>query len=144
MGLEPLTDAGILYVSDDLELTCESMKMTIFAPPFSFESNENSLCILFRTENCDILITGDRSGFGERVLMKHTELPDLEILVAGHHGSRHSTCEEFLAATNPEIVVISVGQNSYGHPAEELLERLRLFGCTVYRTDIHGTITFRR
>jgi competence protein ComEC len=99
---------------------------------------------LFDTEKCDILITGDRSAFGERMLMKTAQLPDLEILVAGHHGSGRSTCEELLAATNPEILVISVRANTYGHPAQELLDRAENYGCTVYRTDIHGNLTFRR
>ena len=77
-------------------------------------------------------------------MLKTAEVPELEILVAGHHGSKHSTCEELLAATTPEIVAISVGENHYGHPAPDLLERLKTFGCTVYRTDIHGNIIFRR
>ena len=143
--LEPLTDAGILYVSEDLELTCESMKMTIFAPPFSFESNENSLCILFRTENCDILITGDRSGFGERQLMRHTDLPRVELLIVGHHGSKYSTCQELLAEVMPETAIISVGENNtYGHPTQEVLDRLTAIGCEVFRTDLNGTVIYRR
>ena len=104
-----------------------------------------SLCILFDTEKCDILVTGDRSGFGERALLRYARIPDVDILVAGHHGSRHSACEELLAAVTPEIVCISVGKhNSYGHPAPELLQRLQDFGCSIYRTDQHGTITIRR
>lgn len=104
-----------------------------------------SLCVLFDTEKCDILITGDRDGFGERMLLRNAEIPDVDILVAGHHGSKNSTCEELLSAVRPEIVCISVGAgNSYGHPASELLKRLDKFVCTVYRTDIHGTISIRR
>ena len=71
-------------------------------------------------------------------------MPDLDILVAGHHGSGNATCEELLTATQPEIVVISVGENSYGHPDEDTLDRLEKYGCRVYRTDEHGTIVFRR
>jgi len=99
---------------------------------------------LFQPENCDILITGDRSFDGELALMEHTDLPDLEILIAGHHGSRTSTSWELLNMTRPEIVIISVGEdNHYGHPTWETLERLKLFGCGVYRTDLEGTIIFR-
>lgn len=134
-----------VYLTEDGELTWKNMKMTIFAPAFSFESNENSLCVLFQTENCDILITGDRSGFGERLLLRHTRLPELELLVVGHHGSKYSTCEELLEATKPETAVISVGaSNPYGHPAREVLERLEEIGCVVYRTDLQGTVIFRR
>ena len=76
--------------------------------------------------------------------MKQTKLPDLDILVAGHHGSGDATCEELLAATTPEIAVISVGKNSYGHPNNETLRRLEQFGCRIYRTDLDGTIILRR
>ena len=128
----------------DADLNLDAADITIFASSDIQDSNESSLCILFQPENCDILITGDRSEEGEQALMAHTTLPDLEILVAGHHGSRTSTSWELLDATRPEIVIISVGEdNSYGHPAWETLERLSLFGCGVYRTDTEGTIIFR-
>ena len=99
---------------------------------------------MFSAANCDILITGDRSALGEAILLKNTELPELEILIAGHHGSAYSTSEDLLAATSPAIVAISVGENPYGHPADELLARLAKYGCAVYRTDLDGNLIFRR
>jgi competence protein ComEC len=79
------------------------------------------------------------------MLLRHTDLPDVDVLIAGHHGSRHSTSEELLREVTPETVIISVGEgNPYGHPAPELLQRLQDFGCIVYRTDQNGTITYRR
>lgn len=135
----------VVYAADDLMLSYGDTNVYIYAPTFPGNSNENSLCILFDTKKCDILITGDRNGFGERALLRNVQIPDVDILVAGHHGSKNSTCEELLAAVRPEIVCISAGEdNSYGHPAPELLQRLNEFGCTVYRTDIHGTILIRR
>ena len=126
-------------------MTDGTATISIFAPVFYGDENEMSLCVLFDTEKCDILITGDRNAFGERSLLRHTEIPDVDVLVAGHHGSRYSTCEELLTAANPEIVCISAGaDNPYGHPAQEVLDRLSDFGCTVYRTDQQGTITIRR
>ena len=142
--LEQQCTNNIVYVDGDLLLRYESTEITIFGPVVPDFDNESSLAVLFRGENCDILITGDRSDFGERILLKTAEIPDLEILVAGHHGSKTSTCEELLSATMPEIVAISVGKNYYGHPAQEVLDRLKEFGCTVYRTDIHGNIIIRR
>lgn len=118
--------------------------LTIIPAEQGLDSNESSLCVLFQPENCDILITGDRSFDGEKELMEQIDLPDLEILVAGHHGSKTSTSLELLNKTRPEIVIISVGaDNRYGHPTWETLERLDMFGCAVYRTDLKGTITFR-
>lgn len=135
----------IVYAREDLQMTLGTAKIQIFTPRFPGNSNEMSLCILFDTENCDILITGDRTGFGERSLLRHAQIPDVDILVAGHHGAKNSTCEELLDAVTPEIVCISVSQdNSYGHPANETIARLQQRGCTIYRTDRHGTITIRR
>lgn len=133
------------YVDEDVVYTFGSTAMTLFAP-FSHESdNENSICILFQRKDCGILITGDRGFAGESELMQTYALPEVDVLVAGHHGSAGSTSEELLAAISPEYAFISVGEgNRYGHPADEVLERLRKAGCTVYRTDLHGTIIFRR
>lgn len=139
------TDGKVVYVRKDLLLSCGDTRMRIFAPYYAGSDNENSLCILFDTKKCDILITGDRSSFGERLLLRKNVIGDVDVLVAGHHGSDDSGCEELLAQTNPEIVCISVSQdNSYGHPGAQLLARLENHGCTVYRTDQNGTIILRR
>lgn len=144
-SLAAQTDGMAAYVSEDVELRYGDTVITIYGAGFSAESNENSLCILFQTENCDILITGDRSAAGERSLLRHTELPQLEVLIAGHHGSKYSTCEELLRQTQPEIAIISVGEgNAYGHPTQEVLDRLACCGCQIYRTDLDGTVIFRR
>lgn len=134
----------IIRVWEDQYITFGNAEMTIFGPIYSGASNENSMCILFETENCAILVTGDRSAFGERMLLREHTLPQVDLLIAGHHGSKSSTSEELLTAVRPETVIISVGENSYGHPSGEVLERLEDYGCTVYRTDQQGTILFRR
>ena len=99
---------------------------------------------MFQAANCDILITSDRSEFGEMLLMRENDLPQLEILIAGHHGAKTSTSVELLEQTRPVIVAISAGENPYGHPADDLLVRLAEYGCIVYRTDLDGTLIFRR
>lgn len=134
--------AKIHWVTEDMVL--DDVGITIYASRQTNDANESSLCILFQPKKCDILITGDRSMDGELELLNRVDLPDLEILVAGHHGSRTSTSLELLKATSPEIALISVGANNrYGHPTEETLERLNIFGCKVYRTDLEGTIILR-
>ena len=141
----PRPEGNVCYIDDTIEITVGNGKITVYGPIYSGSSNENSLCILFESEKCDILITGDRSDFGERMLMRKAELPDVDLLIAGHHGSRNSTSEELLRAVTPETVIISAGEgNRYGHPHQELLDRLAQFGCTVYRTDLSGTILYRR
>ena len=144
-GLQIQTDGLVQTVEQDMVLRLENGEIRIFAPHGGDNSNENSLCILFDTENCDILVTGDRSEYGEWLLMTEHTLPKVDILIAGHHGSKYSTSQALLDAVQPEIVIISAGKdNRYGHPAPELLQRLEDFGCVIYRTDENGTISYRR
>ncbi len=140
--LEAEYSEKIQWVNEDLVLS--DANITIYASQQTDDANESSLCVLFQPEKCDILITGDRSFDGELELLDRVELPDLEILVAGHHGSRTSTSLELLKEIKPEIALISAGANNrYGHPTQETLERLNIFGCIVYRTDLEGTIILR-
>jgi competence protein ComEC len=144
-NLRTRTGGLIQTVGEYMILRFETGEIRIFASSGGDNSNENSLCILFDTEKCDILVTGDRSEFGEWLLMTSNELPKVDILIAGHHGSKYSTSKELLETVQPEIVMISAGKdNRYGHPAPELLKRLQDFGCIIYRTDENGTIQYRR
>ena len=143
--LRTVSSGQIVYVNALTQLTYGDSVLTVYPPLKVGSGNESSMCVLFQAGNCDILITGDRDGFGERMLLRNADIPELEVLIAGHHGSRSSTCEELLRTTTPEFVFISVGaDNRYGHPNQEVLTRLDEFGCMVYRTDLNGTITFRR
>ena len=73
------------------------------------------------------------------------ELPDVEVYVVAHHGSRYASGAYFLSRILPELAVISVGRdNGYGHPASETLERLSDIGSQVLRTDELGTIVIER
>ena len=70
---------------------------------------------MFQAENCDILITGDLQAKGEAHLIRSVNLPEVEILVAGHHGADDSTTMALLKEVNPATVVISVGEeNNFG------------------------------
>ena len=133
-----------LYVDRDIVLSFSDTKITLVPSEKAETDNESGLCVLFQRQDCDILITADRSDAGERELLEHMALPDLEVLVVGHHGSKHSTGRELLIKTAPDIAFISVGlDNPFGHPSEEVLRRLAEYGITVYRTDLHGTIIYR-
>ena len=118
--------------------------LTVYPPVSYLSDNEACLTVLASFGDYDILATGDISISAERLLLQWYELPDIELLVAGHHGSRNATSMELLQATRPELVVISVGENSYGHPSPETLARIEASGAAVLRTDRSGTITIRR
>ncbi len=141
MQLREAYGENITWVQPDSTLQIPEMDITVFAAAAGKTDNESSLCILFQPKNCDILITGDRSVSGERALLAQTDLPELEILVAGHHGGETSAGHELLKKTSPAVVLISVGaDNSFGHPSPLTLDRLKLYGCKVLRTDLEGTI----
>ena len=133
-----------IYADEDLKISWGNVLITVFSSQDTKTSNESSLCVLFHTEKCDILITGDRSKVGEAELLTTLALPKLDALIVGHHGAGTSTGELLLQATRPMLAIISVGQgNPYGHPATEVLERLQAYGCRIKRTDIDGTIIIR-
>lgn len=117
--------------------------LTLYAPLGTGGGNEEGLSVLATLGDFDALITGDMNAAVERRLIKYGNLPDIELLVAGHHGSASSTSKELLEAVMPEYAAISVGYNTYGHPAPDTLDRLEQVGCTVWRTDLQGTITIR-
>lgn len=143
--LSSATSATVEYIREDTLYTFGKAEMTIFAPISSETDNESCICILFQRENCGILITGDRGISGETALLQTHAIPEVDVLVAGHHGSAGSTSEALLEATSPRIALISAGEdNRYGHPSAAVLQRLTDAGCRIYRTDIHGTIIFRR
>lgn len=135
----------VLEVGEDTLLTLgQDRTVQLYAPLGAGETNEAGLTCLVSNGDFDTLITGDMGADVEQQLLTHAALPDLEVLVAGHHGSKSSTSEQLLAATAPDYAFLSVGEhNSYGHPAQETLERLAAAGCRIYRTDLQGTITLR-
>lgn len=140
-----VTGAQLLMPMEQVYIQLDGGKITVFGPVSTRGGNENSLCVLFESENCAILITGDRSGFGERMLLRQTELPKVDVLIAGHHGADSSTCSELLEAVSPQIVILSTADNgSFQGPGDQLLRRLEEYGCRVYRTDRLGTILYRR
>lgn len=144
--LEEIGDSyNVQLIQEDTVIPLGTGEITLYQPGSLKTTNENCMCILFDTQNCDILITGDRGKSGEKRWLKEHPGLDVDVLIAGHHGSKNSTTEELLDGVTPEIVVISVGKNnSYGHPAVELLERLKEHDCLVYRTDLDGTVIIRR
>ena len=110
------------------------------------DENDCSLVLEFQYvgegERFSALFTGDISENTEKGIT--ASLPDCDYLKVAHHGSRHSTSDEFLGMTRPEISVISAGAgNSYGHPHRETLNRLSVGGGRIYCTADLGEIILR-
>jgi competence protein ComEC len=129
------------------EVTCYQLgagELTLYPPGDPSGGNNSSLALLGAFGEFQFLITGDMDETGEQVLVSRYDLPQVELLVAGHHGSKSSTSDLLLETVQPETAVISVGEgNRYGHPTPETLARLQTIGADIYRTDQNGTITIQ-
>ena len=142
MELAEREGAEVILVDQVRHIPLGEAQLTLFPPLGGGSSNESGLFALCSYGEFDALITGDADAFVEKMLVKYYPIPDIEVLVAGHHGSKRSSCTEFLTAAAPEIVLISAGaNNSYGHPAQETLDRLAALGARVRRTDQEGKLT---
>ncbi len=104
------------------------------------DDNDDSVVIRAVHGQMAILLTGDISTTAEATLMANGFPLQAQVLKVAHHGSKYSTGENFLATVQPTTAVISVGPNSYGHPAPETLDRLTASGVQTLRTDQMGTI----
>ena len=133
--------ADVVFVTEPTRIALGEAVLTVYPPLLTTgDLNEQGLTALATAGDFDLLITGDMAGQTEQLLAQTYPLPDVEVLVVSHHGSRYSSDESFLRAITPDNAVISVGDNRYGHPAEETLRRLQSVGATVWRTDQQGSI----
>jgi competence protein ComEC len=107
------------------------------------EPNNHSIVLHLRLGRISFLLPGDIEEPVERnLVLSHTPLA-ATVLKSPHHGSKTSSTEMFLDEVNPQVVVISVGEdNQFGHPSPEVLDRYAERGSSVFRTDEHGTIEF--
>ncbi len=111
--------------------------------PKEYNYNDGSIVLLVSHGNSSILLTGDLESTGEQALINASLIKHVTILKVGHHGSKSSSTTDFLTLLRPEISIISSGKNnSYGHPAPEVLARLAQIGTSIFRTDQLGTIHF--
>ncbi len=114
----------------------QSQETVLGATTLREATNEHSLVLKLSYGKFDALLPGDISSQVENLL----ELEKIEVLKVAHHGSKYSTSLDFLSQTLPQLAVISVGKNSFGHPTEEVLSRLNSLGVKVLRTDLLGEI----
>lgn len=110
---------------------------TSFFDERAADENDRSAVISLSLDEFDFLITGDLTKNDVNINQS------ADVLKVAHHGSETGTSFQLLKAVSPKYAVISVGaDNSYGHPSDEVLDRLNGWGMTVYRTDCNGTVSF--
>ena len=112
-------------------------------PPGTASHNDRSVALVVRFGDFTAFLSGDSEVRQLSHLVGRRAVPDVALLKAAHHGSDNGFTGEFLRAATPEVVVISVGRNSYGHPRPEALAAYASVGATVLRTDLHGDVEIR-
>lgn len=107
----------------------------------SRDLNADALVLNLSYGDFSALFTGDIGRSQESAISRHpSSIVSATVLKVAHHGSKTSSSAEFLKAVKPELAVIEVGKNSYGHPADEVLKRLENIGAKVFRTDRDGDV----
>jgi len=134
---------NITAVDEDKIIDFSDFKLALIKSDADYSENESGIAVMLIKNGFEALIMGDLSSESERAILRRLNLPDIELLVAGHHGPKYSTCNTLLDALTPEATVISVGYNTFGHPTSEVIERLESRNIKLYRTDINGNIKIK-
>ena len=145
-------EAGDAIEDGEIKIICLHPTVDYNATSSNAYSTVLSICY----GDFDMLMTGDLEQDGEELitkLLKDTDalagyaispVADYDVLKVAHHGSKNSTFDEFLQIINPEVSIVSCGlDNSYGHPHEELLDRLNQIGSDIKITYESGAIMIK-
>ncbi len=139
-----LTAAKAGNVYSICEINGTAVTMTILSPDEGAafaDLNDYSVCVRIDYGKVSWLFTGDLSEEGEEALLKSGQDIDVTAYKVAHHGSSSSSGAAFLNAVTPRLCVISCGSgNSYGHPHDAVMKRLKMHTESIYRTDISSTV----
>lgn len=146
--LDALAAAGIAWkpARPGTAFELDSVRFEILHPDttwsgWGLDVNEGSAVIRVRYGKFSALFSGDAGFSAEERLAGR--VGGVDVLKVGHHGSRGASGDAWLAELAPRVAVVSVGRNTYGHPAPEALARLQAHKAEVWRTDTEGSISIR-
>ena len=140
--IEVLNKKKIKYYSCIKELNIDDNKLYFLNTKEYNNENDNSNVIYTELNGYKFMFMGDASSTTEKEILNKYNLPDIEVLKVGHHGSKTSSSKELINEIKPNYSIISVGKNNrYGHPNKEVLDNLE--DSKIYRTDQDGSIIFK-
>ena len=140
--IDVLNKKKIEYYSCIKELNIDKNKLYFLQTKEYDNENDNSNVIYTEFDGYKFMFMGDASSTIEKEILNKYNLPDIDVLKVGHHGSKTSSSNEFINEINPKYSIISVGKNNrYGHPNKEVLDNLKK--SKIYRTDQDGSIMFK-
>ena len=106
--------------------------------------NNNAIVCKLNYINFSMIFTGDIEQEAEKKLISkymNTNVLNATVLKVAHHGSKTSSSQEFLQLVNPKIALIGVGKdNNFGHPNQDVIDRIKKYTNKIYRTDLNGEI----
>ena len=140
--IKVLDKKNIKYYSCIKELNIDKNKLYFLQTEEYDNENDNSNVIYTELNGYKFMFMGDASITTEKEILNKYNLQDIDVLKAGHHGSKTSSSKKFIDTINPKYSIISVGKNNrYGHPNKEVLDNLK--DTKIYRTDKDGSIMFK-
>ena len=140
---EQQSKAKVIHPKTGYTLTLGNAAIKVLSADNSAEKDNNrSIAMRVTYGNFSVIMTGDAELDEETSIIYNKYNIDSDVYVAGHHGSKYSSSTAFLNAVTPANTLISCGTgNSYGHPTEEALRRIKESGSKLYRTDVQGEVT---
>ncbi len=140
--IKVLDKKNIKYYSCIKELDIKKNKLYFLQTKEYNDENDNSNVIYTELDGYKFMFMGDASHVTEKEILNKYNIPDIDVLKVGHHGSKTSSSKEFINEINPKYSIISVGKNNrYDHPNKEVLDYLK--ESKIYRTDQDGSIMFK-
>ncbi len=140
--IKVLNKKKIKYYSCIKELNIDKNKLHFLQTKEYDNENDNSNVIYTELNGYKFMFMGDASSTTEKEILNKYNLPDIDVLKVGHHGSKTSSSKELINEIKPNYSIISVGKNNrYGHPNKEVLDNLE--DSKIYRTDQDGSIIFK-
>jgi competence protein ComEC len=140
--IKVLDKKKIPYYSCIKELNIDKNKIYFLQTKEYDNENDNSNVIYTEINGYKFMFMGDAGVDKEKDVLDKYNISNIDVLKVGHHGSKTSSSEKFIAETKPKYSVISVGKNNrYGHPNNEVLNTLE--NSKIYRTDQDGSIMFK-
>jgi beta-lactamase superfamily II metal-dependent hydrolase len=133
---------GILYLQAvPRTITLGSASIEVLALPREDDQNNRSVALVVRYGEFVAWLSGDSEREELSWMLARHAVPDVTLLKAAHHGSANGFTRAFLRAARPEVIVISVGANDYGHPHREAVAAYTATKARLLRTDRDGEVT---
>jgi len=137
--------SNIMEIYAGMRIQTADGTVTCIHPSYQYkcdDRNDYSTTLVVQYGEFTALLTGDISSEQEKEILPYVQpYAPFDLLKAAHHGSKYSSCTEFLDEVSPLACIISCGiDNSYGHPHTETMDRINAAGSEIYRTDEIGAV----